>query len=230
MWSILSSPEYRFGAWDTDVFFATGEAEAAGVHARLDELGGLPALGAALDFGCGLGRVTRAFATRFDHVVGVDISETMLVKARDLNADAPNIEFVHNAAADLTVLGDQRFDLVYCRIVLQHQPSREVARGYVDEFVGLLKPGGRLVFQIPMNIPRRYRLLVVRRLYTTLRAVGVAPKTLYDRLHLHPISMLFVPEDELRGWLSGVRIDAIDRASDGPVLSGTIYATARAVT
>ena len=67
----------------------------------------------------------------------------------------------------------------------------------------------------------------MRRAYTALRALGVSPNTLYERLHLHPISMLFVPEDELRRWLSAVRVDAIDHDQSGPILSGTVYATQR---
>ncbi len=227
MWAILSSPERRFGGWDTDEFLATGEREAAALVRRIDELGGLGGRSAALDFGCGVGRVSRALTTRFDHVVGVDISETMLERGREMNSGIANLELVHNAAPDLRVLGEQRFDLVYSSIVLQHQPSHAIARGYVDEMVRLLAPGGKLVFQIPLDIPRRYRLKVARRAYTALRTLGVSPQTLYERLKLHPISMLFVPEAELRGWLNAVCVDAIDHSQNGPILSGTVYATGR---
>ena len=151
----------------------------------------------------------------------------MLARGREINADVPNLEFVHNAAQDLSVLGEQRFDLVYSSIVLQHQPSHAIARAYLDEMIRLLAPGGRLVFQIPLDIPRRYRLKVARRGYTALRALGVPPRTLYERFKLHPISMLFVPEEQLRGWLGAVQVDAIDHAQVGPILSGAVYATAR---
>lgn len=227
MWAILSSPERRFGGWDEAEFLATGEREVAGLLARIDELGGLNGSAAALDFGCGVGRVSRAFASRFDHVVGVDIAETMLTRGREINADVANLELVHNAAPDLRVLGERRFDLVYSSIVLQHQPSHAIARGYVDEMVRLLAPGGWLVFQIPLDIPRRYRLRVTRRAYTALRALGVSPATLYERLKLHPISMLFVPEAQLRGWLGAVDVAAVDHLQSGPILSGTVYATGR---
>ena len=140
----------------------------------------------------------------------------MLTRGREINADVANLELVHNTAPDLRVLGERRFDLVYSSIVLQHQPSHAIARGYVDEMVRLLAPGGWLVFQIPLDIPRRYRLRVTRRAYTALRALGVSPHTLYERLKLHPISMLFVPEAELRSWLGAVRVAAIDHAAERP--------------
>ena len=43
----------------------------------------------ALDFGCGVGRLTRALGDRFDAVVGVDISAGMVEQARRLNDASP---------------------------------------------------------------------------------------------------------------------------------------------
>jgi ubiquinone/menaquinone biosynthesis C-methylase UbiE len=226
MWAILSTPEHRFGNWDQDEFLATGERELADLLTRIDALGGLNGRTAALDFGCGVGRVSRAFAGHFERVVGVDISETMLAQGRDINADVDNLEFVHNTASDLRVLGDRRFDLVYSSIVLQHQPSREIARGYVEDMVRLLAPGGWLVFQIPLDIDRRYRLHLTRRAYKAMRALGFSPNTLYQRFKLHPISMLSVPESELRRWLSDVDVVAVDHVRTGAAVSGTVFAVA----
>ncbi len=48
----------------------------------------------------------------------------------------------------LTLLGDERFDLVYTNMVLQHMPPAFSAR-YIGEFVRVLSPGGVAVFQIP---------------------------------------------------------------------------------
>ena len=83
-WAILSSPDRRFGGWDDEEFFATGEREAERLLSRLDQTGGTSGRRAALDFGCGVGRISRALAGRYDEVVGVDISETMLAQGRAL--------------------------------------------------------------------------------------------------------------------------------------------------
>jgi SAM-dependent methyltransferase len=80
MWAVCSQPERR-GSWTAVEFFATGEQEIAGMIAGLEEQGLMPPAGRALDFGCGLGRLTRALSRRFDEVVGVDASPTM-IKAR----------------------------------------------------------------------------------------------------------------------------------------------------
>src|SRR5687767_3416731 len=96
LWAILSDSAHQFSGWKVDEFFATGEEEIGGV---LDAAArySLPAhTRKALDFGCGVGRLTRALAIRFDHAVGVDISQPMIDRAREYNATRPNCTFVLN--------------------------------------------------------------------------------------------------------------------------------------
>src|SRR5439155_24603326 len=102
-WAVCTTRGTRFGGWNVDEFFATGEVEVAEILAAAEPLGVPRARGAALDFGCGLGRLTRALATRFDRTVGVDISPRMVDRARTLTPD-PACEFRVNSSADLTGL------------------------------------------------------------------------------------------------------------------------------
>lgn len=226
MWAVVSSPERRFSRWDTDEFFATGEREVAALLARGRELGVPAQQRQALEFGCGLGRATRALAKRYGRVVGIDISTRMLDQARRLNAGIADVEFVHNAAEDLSVLGDRRFDLIYSRHVLQHLQGPEQVGGYLQEMVRHLRPGGLVLVQLPLRIPLRYRLLVVRRAYRLLRRLGLPADVLYRFLRLHPVSMLAVPEHRLRAWIeaAGGRVLAVD-AREGRVRSANVYIT-----
>jgi len=228
LWAIRNSPGTRYGNWDVDAFFATGEDDVADAMRQLEELGLPTGTGAALDFGCGVGRASRALASRFGRVTGVDISNTMIELAREHNREIDNVEFVHNTAPDLAVLGDARFDLVYTRSVLQHLPDRESVHGFVREFVRVLAPGGCTAIHIPTHIPRRYRMLLVRRLYVALHALGVPPRVLYERLQLNPVRMLFVEEATMRRWLeeAGARVLAADtRARSFGIRSTTFFAT-----
>ena len=102
----------------------------------------------ALDFGCGVGRLTRALAAHFDRVTGVDISPAMIEHARE--HPSPGLEYVVNEAADLRRFADAQFDFVYSSITLQHMPPR-FARNYIAEFLRVLKPGGILLFQLPSH-------------------------------------------------------------------------------
>jgi SAM-dependent methyltransferase len=207
-WAICTTPGKRFGAWDTREFFATGEREVEAVLAEAERLGTPGARGEALDFGCGLGRLTRALADRFDRCVGVDIAPRMVEGASELNADRPGCEFRVNPGADLTQFDDSRFDLVYSSIVLQHVPRREWIEAYLREFVRVLRPGGALVFTLPSHIPLVYRAQWRRRLYHGLRRLGVPADTVYRRLRLQPIAMSFLPEADVTATLTaaGARV------------------------
>ncbi|MGB7070693.1 MAG: class I SAM-dependent methyltransferase [Pyrinomonadaceae bacterium] len=74
----------------------------------------------ALDFGCGVGRITLAMADRCERVVGIDISESMLAEARK-NCQNRNISNVDFRSTDefFRSSGDM-FDFVHSYIVLQH--------------------------------------------------------------------------------------------------------------
>lgn len=213
-WAVLSQPEHKYGGWDRDAFYRTGEEQIAEVMdhaARFD----LPeSFGKALDFGSGVGRLTRALAGRFESAVGVDISQTMVDNATRLNEDVPNLSFQVNARADLSVFADGAFDMVNTRIVLQHLPDRETILGYVAEFLRVLRPGGLLVFQLPSALPLTLRLQPRRNIYLALRRLGFKPRFLYWRLGLHPNRMVAIPKPEVVAFLEarGARVlDVVTR-------------------
>jgi SAM-dependent methyltransferase len=197
LWAILSDPERRGGRWQLDEFFRTGEADVGRALTVADELGRPERRERALDFGCGVGRVTRALAARFGDALGVDVSSQMVEQARSLNADVPNASFLVNAAPDLAQLETASFDLVYSRIVLQHLRSADEARAYVTDFLRIASPDGLVVFQLPAEIPPRHRIHLRRRLWAALRAVRVGPERLH-RLGLSPIRVIGLPQADVR--------------------------------
>src|ERR1700730_2677152 len=84
-WAILTEPGTKHGNWDLDKFFETGNDEISGLTSEAERLGLPKQHDWALDFGCGVGRLTRALAPLFQNVVGIDISESMLRRAVALN-------------------------------------------------------------------------------------------------------------------------------------------------
>lgn len=146
LWAVLSHGDKRGGRWQTDEFLATGKVE---IDVQMHMLGarGLPVgRGVALDFGCGAGRLSRALAAHFEHVIGIDVSASMIETARRLNADVGNIEFRENPSPRIEDVADASIDFVYSTMTLQHIPTR-LAAGYVDELFRILAPGGVAVFQ-----------------------------------------------------------------------------------
>lgn len=152
LWAILSDSTRRGGRWDLATFFATGEREISTLMHQIAGLPGGPSAGraAALDFGCGVGRLTQALAAYFTSVVGVDVSSAMIGHAERLNRRPDRVTYLQNSREDLVALGSRRFDLIYSDLVLQHMPPTTSLK-YVLEFLRLMAPGGMLVFQLPSH-------------------------------------------------------------------------------
>lgn len=144
MFNIVTLPEKANGGWTPDEFFEHGRAEIDPMMRRVGWL--LKRKGRALDFGCGVGRLTQALAFHFKRVDGVDISPEMVDRARSMNRHPGRVEYHRNT--DRLPFRAGTFDLVYSRIVLQHMPA-EFQRDYVREFLRVLKQDGLAVFQIP---------------------------------------------------------------------------------
>jgi len=147
-WAILTWEERRGGAWTPADFYREGEREIGYVLARAEPLG-LPAgRGAALDFGCGAGRLTQALCCFFDRCTGVDIAPSMVRLAQSQNLHGDRCRYVLNVTDRLAFLDDESCDFIYTNIVLQHMRP-EYAFRYLEEFLRVLTPGGLLVFQLP---------------------------------------------------------------------------------
>ncbi len=168
-WAILSRPDKRGGRWNNDEFFAAGEIEIAAIQAYCEQLGRPHQRRMAVDFGCGIGRLTRALGSRYDHVIGVDISPSMLAQALSANAHLANVCFVENAQPRLDFLADASVDLVYSVITLHHMPSR-LQRAYIAEFLRVLAVDGLAVFQIANGFSSDWRGLGYRLLPNAMLA------------------------------------------------------------
>ena len=147
LWAILSDPAKRNRAWNIDEFFETGRRDIAALFRDLRTVGCSVQFGDALDFGCGVGRLTQALAPSFQRVTGVDISPTMIRIGERLNRFPDRVRYVVNARPDLAVLPDMSFDFIYSDIALQHIPPDQ-SRAYLAEFLRLLRPGGLASFQL----------------------------------------------------------------------------------
>lgn len=145
--AILTGSDGSLAAWDADAFFAAGRADAERFVARLTSLAPSVPRTDVLDFGCGVGRVTRALGDHFQRVVGVDVARSMIDRARSRNQN-PRCSYVVNEAPHLRCFRDAEFPVVYSRLVLQHiRPG--LVRRYIPELVRVLAPGGVLMFQLP---------------------------------------------------------------------------------
>lgn len=110
-----------------------------------------------LEVGCGTGWLTLLLArVGAGDVVGVDVSGAQIARARLAAARAGlsgRVRFVEGGEEALGAQVGGRFDVVVFHAVLHHLSTDEISR-VLDQSVGLLKPGGRLVAVEPVHDPR----------------------------------------------------------------------------
>lgn len=165
MFAILTF-DGKAGKWDAEEFFRSGREEIAQVLREADALLPQSPKKRALDFGCGIGRLTQALAEHFEESHSVDIAPTMIELAGEANQFGDKVHYHLNPKNDLSLFPDEYFDFVYSNIVLQHIHS-EMSRRYIQEFLRVLCPGGAAVFQCPGRRQRDQQSLV-----TTAKATG----------------------------------------------------------
>jgi ubiquinone/menaquinone biosynthesis C-methylase UbiE len=148
LWAICVDPTRRGRVWTEEELLATGETEIQTVlHYAQSQGLSLDTKGVALDFGCGVGRLTGALARRFHHCWGIDISPTMISLAQRLHCTQQHCTFWLNESETLSRFSDGYFAFIYTSITLQHIP-RDLVFGYLGEFARTLRPDGALIFQL----------------------------------------------------------------------------------
>ena len=203
----------KFGAWDLEAFLQTGEQQVAQVMRDAKQYGYPQKYESALDFGCGVGRLARAFQTHFERYVGLDISDSLILKAREINASLPNAVFEVSTSGTLN-LPNASCDLVYSWAVFQHIANREFVYRLLSEFLRVLSKGGLLIFSAMDDIKLLYRLQPRRRLYAILRGVGIPGDILYRRLKLYPQEVHYIPQQQITAHLTAVGAKILEVKSD----------------
>lgn len=146
MWAILTDPDKKGRKWSAGEFFASGEKQIDSTLKFLADKNIPINFGCALDFGCGVGRLSQALARQFAEVHGVDIAPSMIDQARQFNRYPGKVHYHINGSSDLKIFPDQKFDFIYTFIVLQHIQGNFVLQ-YIREFVRTLRPHGVAIFQ-----------------------------------------------------------------------------------
>jgi trans-aconitate 2-methyltransferase len=100
-----------------------------------------------VDIGCGPGNSTQVLMDKFPnaYILGVDNSSNMIETAKK---DHPNMDFkICDVGKDIASIGND-FDIVFSNACVQWIPNHNQL---LKAMMGLLKPGGILAVQTPMN-------------------------------------------------------------------------------
>jgi SAM-dependent methyltransferase len=123
----------------------------------------------ALDLGCGAGEFTAVLAAAGAQVVGVEVAEAALQRARSRH---PELDFRLAPIDGPLPLEDNTFDLVWASEVIEH--VADTGR-WLSETRRVLAPGGRLLLTTPNH----------GRLQVALGGIERFSEPLGDHLHLY---------------------------------------------
>ena len=104
----------------------------------------LPAGATVLDVGCGNGIITRSLGRKGFNVLGIDVSQKAIEKARSLN-DLDNVTFEVMSAEQLSA-SEQKYHAVVCSEVLEHLNEPEKLLQVLHKS---LKDSGILIVTVP---------------------------------------------------------------------------------
>lgn len=102
---------------------------------------------AALEIGCGIGRIARWMSEDFAEYTGVDVSPEMVRKAAAYGF--PRTSFQAVSGGDLDGIPSGSVDFVFSFAVFQHVPDRNAILNYFAETARVLRPGG--IFRLQMK-------------------------------------------------------------------------------
>lgn len=94
-----------------------------------------------LEIGPGGGRWTEYLVEIAKRLVVVDITPVCIDICKERFKEYSNVEYHVNNGADLSLLGDARFDGVWSWDVFVHIAAEDIRR-YVSQLAGMLNPGG----------------------------------------------------------------------------------------
>jgi phosphatidylethanolamine/phosphatidyl-N-methylethanolamine N-methyltransferase len=136
--------------------------------------------GRILEVGVGTGLSLPAYS-RDVRITGIDISEPMLLKAKErvLELDLGNVEAL--SVMDVSHLGfpDESFDVVVAQYVITAVPDPEAA---LEEFARVLKPGGEIILVNHISAERGLRRAFELGFSPVARRLGWRPEFEWARL------------------------------------------------
>ncbi len=164
----------------TRSFSATRHQVQPGVNRLITQI--LPTF-SVLDIGCGNGTLARALIDRdfSGRYLGVDMSESLLSKAREMTPDPPQGDFSFQLV-DLAVEGwqtnipHQPYDWLTCFAVLHHLPGQALRKQIVAAFAKCIRPESFVAVSVWQwqNSPR------LRKRVIPWSAVGLDPQAFDD--------------------------------------------------
>lgn len=139
-----------------------------------------------LDLGCGEGFLI-SFLPNLKRIVGVDISEIALKRAKKILKDKPDVQLIWGNAQKLNIPG-KSFDKIICSETLEHLPY---PRKTMQEIHRLLKKNGLTIISVP-DEKRIQFIMKMANFFFLDKLLHTARKQKEYDWHLHQANKKFI--------------------------------------
>ena len=234
MWAILTQDDKSGNRWNESEFFQTGVNDFKRVMENDQRCNIVLSQNKALDFGCGIGRLTQPLCTYFNSAAGVDIAPSMIEQARLHNSYGDKCTYYLNEKDDLSIFKNGEFDFIYSLIVLQHMHPR-FSRNYIKEFIRLLSPEGIAYFQLPAKYLGQKKKGLKHLLKEVVKKI--LPVSIYAMLNRNSatgganMELYGTPKEELISFIKqngGKVVQVLEDKSAGELWESYVYMVSRA--
>lgn len=147
-WAVISEKSKYNNQWDKSEFYNTA-TPVSNILSQITSVRDIQSIKFCLDFGCGVGRLTKPLSKIFPYLIGIDISNSMLTAALK-NSFSENTLYIQNIDKKLPFIKDCSIDLIISLLTFQHIPN-VFKPTYISEFARVLRNGGTLVVQLPVS-------------------------------------------------------------------------------
>lgn len=196
---VLSDPRFLGSKIRTDnlqrEFYESGKNDIAWVVNRLAGLRGSKKFTHAVDFGCGVGRLTIPLAEYAANVTGLDVSPSVLQQAEQNTPKGLQKNITYAVSNDALAQLPKHYDFVHSYIVLQHIPPKR-GNKLIKKLVDGLAVGGCIALHVTFahNAPPHKKMVIKARnnfipLHYILNIMKGNPLTMPRmRMHLYDLN------------------------------------------
>lgn len=216
LWGVLTHRNKRHSKWDKQEFYLTGSHEIKNLLKELKLANSLNCIKNVLDFGCGVGRLTRHISKYFTNVVAIDISKNMLKNAVINNQTIKNILFIHYNDAQITFIKESSIDLIVSIITFQHIPP-QIQVKYLQDFSRILRREGLIYVQLVHGFQNNLKGFLLRIFGNSiLRFSHKFKYKLYYPMKIYPLR-----EKSFKQFVSNNNLEIIHKNNSGT--TGTAF-------
>lgn len=152
-WSVITDDKFKKNNFDANSkieFFLTGHENIKFIsHIAIENNISFNGK-SALDFGCGVGRLSLALSPHVKHVTGIDISAGHIAEA-NLNKKIVNVDNVSFYESNKDISSFGKFDMIISLIVLQHNRP-PLMKYFINQLLSMLTENGCAFLHIPYFI------------------------------------------------------------------------------